>query len=114
MEELWRNNNRGRAQSFFHGKEDKHEHGVEFLVHKEIANTAMGCRPISSRLITIRLRAVLFNITVVQVYTPKSDYDHNEIEEFFDQLQNVIDQTPKKDILVAQGDWNAKMGKGCL
>ena len=113
MEELWRNNNRGRTQSFFHGKEDKHEHGVEFLVHKDIANTAMGCRPISSRLITIRLRAVPFNITVVQVYTPKSDYDHNEIEEFYYQLQNVIDQTPKKDILVAQGDWKAKMGKGC-
>ena len=40
-----------------------------------------------------------------------SDYDHNEIEEFYDQLQNVIDQTPKKDILVVQGDWNAKVGR---
>ena len=40
-----------------------------------------------------------------------SDYDDNEIEEFHDQLQNVIDQTPKKDILVVQRDWNAKVGK---
>ena len=40
-----------------------------------------------------------------------SDYDDNEIEAFFDQLQNVIDQTPKKDILVVQGNWNAKVGK---
>ena len=45
------------------GKEDKHEHG--FLVNKDIVNTVMGCRLISSRLITIRLRAVPLNITVV-------------------------------------------------
>ena len=45
-----------------------------------------------------------FNITQVQAYAPTSDYDDNEIEEFYDQLQNVFDQTPKKDILVVQGD----------
>ena len=71
----------------------------------------MGCHPVSSGLITIRLRAVPFNITIVQVYTQTSDYDNNETEEFYDQLQNVIDQTSKKDILVVQGDWNAKVGK---
>ena len=66
---------------FFSGKEDKHEHGVGFLVHKDIVNTVMGCRPVSSRLITIRLRAVPFNITIVQVHAPTSDYDGNEREE---------------------------------
>ena len=68
----------------------------------------MGYRPVSSKLITIRLRAVPFNIKVVQAYAPTSDYD--EIENIYDQLQNVIDQTPKKDIVV-RGDWNAKVGK---
>ena len=76
---------------FFRGKEDKHEHGVGFLVHKDIVNTFMGCRPVSSRLIVIRLTAVSFNITTVQAYAPTSDYDDNEIEEFYDQLQNVND-----------------------
>ena len=75
-------------------------------------NTVMGCRSVSSRLITIRLRAVSFNITVVQAYALTSDYDDNEIEEFCDQLQNVIDQTLKKDILVVQGNWNAKVDRG--
>ena len=42
---------------------------------------------------------------------PKSDYNGNEEEEFHDLLQNAIDQTPKKDILFVQGDWNAKVGK---
>ena len=51
---------------FFSGKkEDKHEHCVGFLVHEDTVNTVMGCRPVSSRLITIRLRAVPFNITIV-------------------------------------------------
>ena len=54
---------------------------------------------------------VPFNITIVQAYAPISEYDDNEIEESYDQLQNVIDQTPKKDILLVQSDWNEKMGK---
>ena len=43
------------------------------------------------------------------MYAPTSDYNDSEIEEFYDQLQTVIDQTPKKNILVVQGDWNAKV-----
>ena len=96
---------------FFSGKEDKHEHGVWFLVHKDIMKTVMGCRPVSSTLITIRLRAVPFNITIVQAHVPTSAYDDNKTEEFYVQLQNVIDQTLKKDILVVQGDWKAKVGR---
>ena len=96
---------------FCRGKEDKHEHGVRFLVHKDITNAVLGCRPVSSRLMTICLRGVPFSITGVQAYAPLSDYDDKEIEEFCDQLQNVIDRTLKKDILVVKGDWNAKLGK---
>ena len=53
---------------------------------------------------------VPFNITIVQVYATTSDCNDNEVEEFYHQLQNVIDQTPKKYILVVQRDWNAKVG----
>ena len=67
-------------KAFFRGKAEKHEHGVGFLVQKDIVNTVMGCRPVSCRLITIHLRAVRFNITIVQTYSPTSDYDDNEIE----------------------------------
>ena len=94
----------GGNKVVFSGKKDKHEHGVGSLVREDIVNTVMGCRPVSSRLITIRLRTVPFNITIVQMYSPTSDHDDNEIEEFYDQPQNVIDQTPKRDILVVQGD----------
>ena len=58
----------------------------------DIVNTVMECRQVSSRIITIHLKAVPFNITLVQAYAPKSDYDDdNDIEEFYDQLQSVID-----------------------
>ena len=92
------------------GREDKHEHGVGFLVHKDTVHTIIGCEPISSRLMKIRLRATPFNITVVQVYAPTSDYDDNKIEEFYEQLQAAVASVPSHDILVVQGDWNAKVG----
>ena len=77
----------------------------------------MGCRPVSSRLITIRLKALPFSITIIQAYAPAADCDDDDIEDFYNQLQEVIDQTPKKDILAVQGDWNtkkmqARTGKG--
>ena len=62
-----------RHEDSFSGKEDKHEHDFGFLVYNDIVNTVRGCRPTSSRLITIRLRTVPFNITVVQVCVPMSN-----------------------------------------
>ena len=68
-ETRWKNFGETKSEEgnkfFFSGKEDKHEHGVGFLVHKDIVNTVMGCRPVSSRLITIHLRAVPFKIATV-------------------------------------------------
>ena len=71
----------------------------------------MGCRTVSSRLITSRLKASPFNITTIQSSASTTDYDDDDFEDFYDQLQEVIDQAPKKDILVVQGDWNAKIGE---
>jgi len=99
---------------YYSGRDDKHEHGVRFLVHKDTVNTVMSCRPVSSRLIIIRLRATPLNITIVQVYAPTTDHDDEELEDFYDQLQEVLDQAPKKDILVVQGDWNAKIGEDAV
>ena len=96
---------------YFSGSDEKHEHGVGFLVHKNTVNSVLGCRPVNKRIITIRLRANPFNITIVQAYAPTSDKDDEELEDFYDQLQETINQTPKKDILIVQGDWNAKVGR---
>ena len=60
---------------------------------------------------TVRLRASPFNITIIQVYAPTSSYDDSEVDEFYRELQPLVDQTPKQDILVVQCDWNAKVGE---
>ena len=79
--------------------------------HKDVVDAVLGCQPVSSRLISIRLRAAPFNITIIQLYAPTSGHDDSEVDHFYQKLQETIDQTPKKDILVVQGDWNAKVGK---
>ena len=76
-----------------------------------MVSAVLGCRPVSSRLISARLRAAPFNVTIIQVYAPKSGHDDKEADNFYWQLQEIIDQIPKKDILVVQGDWNAKVGR---
>ena len=96
---------------YFSDSEVRHEHGVGFPIYKDTVNAIMGCRPVSSRLITIRLKASPFNITIIQAYAPTTGYDDDVIEDSNDQLQKVINQTPQKDIIVVQGDWNAKIGK---
>ncbi|MEW8546458.1 MAG: endonuclease/exonuclease/phosphatase family protein [Candidatus Thiodiazotropha sp.] len=57
------------------------------------------------------LEAASFNFTIIQVYAPTSGHDDSEVDNFYQELQEIIDQTPKKDILVVQGEWNAKVRK---
>ena len=73
--------------------------------------SVIGCRPISSRLMTVRLRASPFNIAIIQVYAPTSSYDDSEVDAFYRELRSLVDQILKQNILVVQGDWNAKVGK---
>ena len=51
-----------------------------------------------------------FNITVIQVYAPNSHAEEAEVERFYEDLQDLLEQTPKKDVLSTIGDWNAKVG----
>ena len=66
---------------------------------------------VSSRPISIGLRATSFNITIIQVYAPTSKHENSEVDRFYQQFQETFKQTPKKDTLVVQGDWNAKVGR---
>ena len=51
-----------------------------------------------------------FNITVIQVYAPTSNAEQAEVERFYEDLQDLLELTPKKDVLSIIGDWNAKVG----
>ena len=89
------------------GEDSKHQDGV---ARKEVVGSVIGCTPMSSRLISILISARPYNNTVIQVYAPTSHHDDEEVEQFEKQLVNIIAKTPKKDILVVQSDWNAKVG----
>ena len=61
-------------------------------------------------MISLHLQGKAFNITVIQVYAPKSNAEEAEVERFYEDLQNLLELTPKKDVLFIIRDWNAKVG----
>ena len=61
-------------------------------------------------MISVRLQGNPFNITVIQVYAPTSNAEETEVEQFYEDLQDFLELTPKKDVLFIIGDWNAKVG----
>ena len=61
-------------------------------------------------MISVRFQGKPFNITVIQVYAPTSNAEEAEVEWFYEDLQELLELTPKKDVLLIIGDWNAKVG----
>ena len=61
-------------------------------------------------MISVRFQGKLFNITVIQAYAPTSDAEEAEVVWFYEDLQDLLELTPKKDVLLIIGDWNAKVG----
>ena len=68
---------------YFSGEDDRHGYRFGFFVHKDIASAVIGCRPVSTSLISIRLRAAPFNITIIQVYAPTSGHNDSEVDHFY-------------------------------
>ena len=64
----------------------------------------------NDRMISVHLQGKPFNITVIQVYAPTSNAEEAEAEQFNEDLQDLLELTPKKDVLFILGDWNAKVG----
>ncbi|CAF1510283.1 unnamed protein product, partial [Rotaria sp. Silwood1] len=90
------------------GEASTHSKGVGILLSTKAKKSVLGYNPINSRLITARFNATPFNITIINVYAPTSDAPEDDIETFYDNLEDAVAQTPKKDVLVIVGDWNAK------
>ena len=61
-------------------------------------------------MISVRFQGKPFNITVIQVYAPTSNAEEAEVEQFYEDLQDLLELIPKKDVLFIIGDWNAKVG----
>ena len=80
------------------------------MVNKRVRNAILGCSLKNDRMISVRLQGKPFNITVIQVYAPTSNSEETEVERFYEDLQDLLELTPKKDVLFIIGDWNAKVG----
>ena len=78
--------------------------------NKRILNAVLGCNLKNNRMISVRFQGKPFNITVIQVYAPSSNAEEAEVERFYEDLQDLLELTPKKDVLFSIGDWNAKVG----
>ena len=64
----------------------------------------------ANRMISVHFQGKPFNITVIQVYAPTSSTEETEVEQFYEDLQDLLELTPKEDVLFIIGDWNAKVG----
>ena len=76
------------------------------MVNKGVRNAVLGCNLKNDRMISVRLQGKPFNITVIQVYPPTSNAEETEVERFYEDVQDLLELTPRKDV----GDWNAKVG----
>ena len=80
------------------------------MVNKRVRNALLGCNLKNDRMISVHLQGKPFSITVIQVYAPTSNAEETEVERFYEDLQDLLELTPKKDVLFIIGDWNAKVG----
>ena len=79
------------------------------MVNKRVRNAVLGCNLKNNRMISVRFQGKPFNITVIQVYAPTSNAEEAEVERFDEDLQDLLELPPKKDVLFIIGDWNAKV-----
>ena len=80
------------------------------MVNKRVQNAVLGCNLKNDRMILFHLQGKPFNITVIQVYAPASNAEEAEVEWFYEDLQDLLELTPKKHVLFIIEDWNAKVG----
>ena len=80
------------------------------MVNKGVQNAVLGCNLKNDRMISVCFQNKSFNIMVIQVYASTSNAEEAEVEWFYEDLQDLLELTPKKDVLFIIGDWNAKVG----
>ena len=90
------------------GRNPSEEMGVATMVNKRMQNAVLGCNLKNDRMISVHFQGKPFNIIVIQVYAPTSNTE--EAERFYEDLQDLLELTPIKEVLFIIGDWNAKVG----
>ena len=95
---------------YYCGQESLRRNGVAIMVNKRVGNAVLGCNLKNDRMISVHFQGKPFNITVIQVYAPTDNAEEAEVEWFYEDLQDLLQLTPKKGVFFIIGDWNAKVG----
>ena len=95
---------------YYRGQESLRRNEVAIMVNKRVQNAVLGCNLKNDRMISIHFQGKPFNITVIQVYAPTSNAKEADVEQFYEDLQDLLELTPPKDVIFIIGDWNAKVG----
>ena len=95
---------------YYCGQDSLRRNGVALIVNKRIRNAVLGCNLKDDRMIFVHFQGKPFSITIIQIYAPTSNAEEAEVEWFYEDLQDLLELTPEKDVLFIIGDWNEKEG----
>ena len=87
-----------------------HRNGVGILMKNNISRSIMGYWQISNGVIMVKWQGKPFNINILQTYAPTQDHNDEDIEQFYEEIQQVINQAKSDEIICMMGDMNAKVG----
>ena len=94
---------------YYCGQESLRRNGVAIMVNERVQNAVLGCNLKNDRMISVFFQGNPFNITVIQLYAPARNAEEAEVERFYEDLQDLLELTPKKDVFFIIGG-NAKVG----
>ena len=93
---------------YYCGQESHRRNGVAIIVNKRVQNAVLGCSLKNYRMISVCFQGKPFNTAVIQVNGPTSNAEEAEVEQFYEDLQDLLELTPKRDVLFIIGDWMQK------
>ena len=96
---------------YYYGQESLRRNGVAIMVNKRVRNAVLGCSLKNDRMISVCFQGKPSNIMVIQVYVHTSNAEEAEVEWFNEDLQDLLELTPQKNILFIIRDWNTKVGR---
>ena len=89
---------------YYCGQESLRKSGVTIMVNKRVQNAVLGCNLKNDRMISVCFQGKPSNITVIQVYVPTTNAEEAEVKQFYEDIQDFLELTPKKDVLFIIGD----------
>ena len=99
-----------QGRFLYTGEQNGGEKGVAFFLSVRAKRALIEWLPISSRVIVARFKGRKNNLSVLQAYAPTADSNDEDLEEFYDQVEEGLTKMPNRDLCVVTGDWNAKIG----